>query len=54
MKCYKCAHWYVKMTDLGGHGYNPYPCCQLYEDTGNWPNILTQECFKKRKKVKTK
>lgn len=46
MKCYKCAHYYrVMVTE---EGYNPSPCCHLYEDEGKHPNVLTKECFKKR------
>lgn len=55
IKCKKCKHYYAIMIGPGGAGYNPYPCCQLYTDTGKHPNMLTQECFEKRtvrKKVK--
>lgn len=52
LKCKKCAHFYRVMVT--GSGYNPYPSCQCFEDTGNRPNILTQECFEPRKKQKEK
>ena len=48
MKCYKCVHYYRIMAKQSG--YNPYPSCQYYEDTGKRPNVLTQECFEKRKR----
>ena len=47
MKCYKCLHYYRIMA--AASGYNPAPCCHLFEDKGERPNILTQECFEKRK-----
>lgn len=50
IKCKKCRHYYVRMVGPGGVGYNPAPCCWCYEDTGKWPNILTQECFEKMPK----
>lgn len=46
MKCSKCLHYY-RITATAA-GYNPYPCCRLYEDTGERPNVLTRECFRKR------
>ena len=50
LKCKKCVHFYrVMVTE---NGYNPYPSCQCLEDTGRRPNILTQECFEKRKPAK--
>jgi len=52
MKCYKCLHYYRIMAT--GAGYNPYPCCHLYEDTGRRPNVLTQECFEKMPRPKKK
>ena len=52
MKCQKCRHFYRRMIGANGEGYNPSPCCWLYEDTGRRPNVLTQECFEKRKKLK--
>lgn len=55
MKCYKCIHYYVRMVGPGGQGgYNPYPCCRLFEDTGRRPNVLTQECFEPVKKSKSR
>lgn len=50
MKCKKCVHFYRVMATQ--QGYNPYPSCQCYEDTGKRPDILTQECFEPRKKKK--
>ncbi len=50
MKCPKCRHFYRRMVDQNGHGYNPFPCCRLFEDTGRRPNVLTQECFEKKRK----
>ncbi len=50
MKCYKCLHYYVRMVGAGGKGYNPSPCCWLFEDTGRRPNVLTQVCFVSKKK----
>ena len=47
LKCRKCEHFYRVMAT--GGGYNPAPSCQCFEDTGKRPNILTQECFSKRK-----
>lgn len=53
-KCKKCKHYYARMIGPKGVGYNPYPCCQLYEDSGKWPNVLTKECFEARKTAKKK
>ena len=50
MKCYKCAHYYTIMATTSG--YNPFPSCQYWEDTGKRPNILTQECFTPRKRIR--
>ena len=47
INCKKCAHFYRVMAT--GTGYNPFPSCHLYENTGEYPNILTQECFTKRR-----
>ena len=47
MKCYKCKHYYRVMAK--STGYNPAPSCQLREDTGKRPNVLTQECFERKK-----
>lgn len=52
MKCYKCLHYYSRMIGPNGHGYNPFPSCYLYEDTGRHPNVWTQECFEPRQKRK--
>ena len=52
MKCPKCCHFYRVMAKESG--YNPFPCCQLYEDTGRHPNVLTQDCFESREKPKKK
>lgn len=54
IKCKQCAHYYVRMTGANGGGYNPAPTCYLFEDTGRRPNILTQECFEKRSRVRRK
>ncbi len=45
MKCKKCRHFYPVMVSEEGHGYNPFPCCQLWRDTGRHPETLTQKCF---------
>lgn len=50
LKCKKCIHFYRVMAT--GEGYNPYPCCRYYEDTGKWPNVITQECFECRKRTR--
>lgn len=50
MKCTKCVHYYRTMA--GPEGYNPAPYCHLYEDECKRPNVLTQECFKKRPTAK--
>ncbi len=47
IKCKKCSHYYRTMTS--NFGYNPAPYCHYFEDTGKRANILTQECFEKRK-----
>ena len=52
MKCKKCLHFYRIMTVENGCGYNPSPCCHLYEDVGKRPNILTQECFEAKRRLK--
>ena len=54
IRCKECAHFYKRMVGESGNGYNPFPTCYLYEDTGRRPNILTQECFEKRKRPKNK
>lgn len=46
IKCKKCKYYYRTMAGIGG--YNPAPYCHYFEDTGNRPNVLSQECFKKR------
>lgn len=45
LKCKSCIHYYRTMVTR--EGYNPSPYCHLYEDTGQRPNVLTQECFEK-------
>jgi len=52
MKCKKCRYFYRVMVTK--EGYNPYPCCHILEDTGERPKPLTQECFKPRRKAKTR
>lgn len=54
MKCQKCRHFYRRMVGADGKGYNPYPCCWLFEDTGKRPNVLSQECFEPKRTVKRK
>ena len=49
LKCKKCVHYYVKMVGADGVGYNPGPSCYLFEDKGEWPKILTQECYEPKK-----
>lgn len=34
IRCKECAHYYRKMIGDEGKGYNPFPACYLYEDTG--------------------
>jgi len=48
VKCKKCKHFYKTMAGPNGGGYNPYPFCHYYENTGRRPAILTQECFEPR------
>lgn len=50
MKCKKCKYYYCTMA--AGSGYNPYPYCHLFEDTGKRPTPLTQDCFTKKNLVK--
>ena len=50
----KCRHFYRRMVDQSGHGYKPFPCCWLFEDTGRRPNALNQECFEKKRKVEVR
>lgn len=45
LKCKSCIHYYRTMVTR--EGYNPSPYCHLYEDAGQRPNVLTQECFEK-------
>lgn len=52
MKCNKCIHFYRMMTGENGYGYNPSPCCHLYEDKGERPSVLTQECFEAKRPIK--
>lgn len=52
MKCKKCKYYYCKMIGKGGLGYNPFPFCHLYDDEGEHPQVLTQACYKPRKKPK--
>ena len=33
MKCKKCRHFYTVMVTK--EGYNPFPCCHLWEDEGD-------------------
>ena len=48
MKCKKCRHFYTVMVTK--EGYNPFPCCHLWEDEGKRPEPLTQACFEPREK----
>ena len=48
LKCKKCCHYYRTMA--AESGYNPYPCCHLYEGTGRRADIITQSCFERRKR----
>lgn len=50
IKCNKCKFYY-KGASFGG-GYNPFPCCHKFEETGKRCNPLTFECFERRKKEK--
>lgn len=54
MKCQKCRHYYRRMAGPGGKGYNPFPSCWMFEDTGRRPDVLTQECFEPKRKVKAR
>lgn len=51
MKCKKCRHFYTVMVTK--EGYNPFPCCHLWEDEGKRPEPLTQACFEPRRRSKT-
>ena len=48
IKCEKCKFYYKGATF--GIGYNPFPCCHKFEETGQVSNPLTFECFNKRGK----
>lgn len=48
--CRRCKHFYRVMATESG--YNPFPSCQRYADTGKHPNIITRECFEKRRKTR--
>lgn len=52
IKCKQCVHYYRTMVSAAGKGYNPAPYCHYYEDSGKHPNILSQECFEKRKPIR--
>ena len=49
-ECKNCTHFYRVMAK--DSGYNPFPCCQLFDDTGERPRPLTRECFEPKKKPK--
>ena len=49
-ECKNCTHFYRVMAK--DSGYNPFPCCQLFDDTGERPKPLTRECFEPKKKPK--
>lgn len=46
IKCNKCKYYYRGASF--GIGYNPFPCCHRFEDTGEKCNPLTFECFKRK------
>jgi len=52
MKCQKCNHFYRMMATR--EGYNPFPCCHLWEDAGKHPEPLTQKCFEPQKRRRVK
>lgn len=52
MKCKKCRYYYVRMVGTNGTGFNPAPSCWRFEDTGKRPNVLTQECYEPKKKIR--
>jgi len=47
--CKACTHYYTVTVGADGVGYNPAPCCHLWEDVGNHPDILGKSCFCKRR-----
>lgn len=49
-KCARCAHYYRIMATASG--YNPNPCCQVFEDSGTRPDFINQACFKARRRGK--
>lgn len=48
--CKNCTHFYRGASM--GIGYNPFPCCHKFEDTGEYPNPLALTCFKGRLREK--
>ena len=38
VKCKKCRYFYRAMVTK--EGYNPYPCCHLWEDEGKHPERI--------------
>lgn len=50
IKCKKCSHYYRIMSTE--NGYNPFPCCHLYEDTGERIDFIKQTCYQKRQTPK--
>lgn len=49
IKCEKCKYYY-RGASLGEGGYNPFPCCHKFEETGERCNPLTFDCFKSNKR----
>lgn len=45
IKCNKCKYYY--RGAMFGSGYNPFPYCHKFEETGERCNPLTFECFEK-------
>ena len=46
IKCEKCIYYYRGASF--GFGYNPFPSCHKFEETGEIGNPLTFECFNKK------
>ena len=49
-ECKKCVFFYRVMATA--EGYNPFPRCHCYEETGKSPDPLEKSCFKKKKTTK--
>ena len=47
IKCNTCKYWYTGNAYGNGVGYNPFPCCHKFDETGERCNPLTFECYVK-------